>query len=274
VTGVLQRLDAQTLSTYRTERRVRRTLAGGSAGHGPIVAGPWTGEHGYEALYWIPFLRWAIDRYAVNPERVVAVARPGMASCYTGIAGRVVAASDVGRLGLSNAVTWRPTLISDLFGAFWSGRRSLDFFFRHTDFRYETPAARTTVKPECPADYAAVELYTGNAISESADNRALLDRVLERVAARMPVVMLDGASHDDAARVISGARLFAGTCGGFAWLAPFLGVETVALYDDGAALSTHLYAARYAYRKSRAARFSVLNIRALRSADCALDTVS
>jgi hypothetical protein len=185
----------------------------------------------------------------------------------------VVDASDLSRLGLSDAVAWGPSLMSDMFSAFWSGRRSLDFFLRHTDFRYGTPA-RTLTDSRFPQGYAAVELYTGTSIPESADNRALLDGLLERIAARMPVVTLDGASRDDAARVIAGARQFVGTCGGFAWLAPFLGVDTVALYDDDATLSTHLYAARYAYRKSRAARFSVLNIRALRSADCALDTTS
>ena len=28
---------------------------------------PWTSEVGYEALYWLPFLRWAMDRYALAP---------------------------------------------------------------------------------------------------------------------------------------------------------------------------------------------------------------
>ena len=32
--------------------------------------------------------------------------------------------------------------------------------------------------------------------------------------------------------LIARSRYFLGTCGGLAWLAPFLGVPTVAVYDD------------------------------------------
>jgi hypothetical protein len=65
-------------------------------------------------------------------------------------------------------------------------------------------------------------------------------------------------------QVIAGARLFLGTCGGLAWLAPLLGVETLAIYEDDRYLTAHLYAARYAYRYSGAAPFSALNVNALR----------
>jgi ADP-heptose:LPS heptosyltransferase len=65
-------------------------------------------------------------------------------------------------------------------------------------------------------------------------------------------------------RVIAGARLFVGTCGGLAWLAPLLGVETLAVYEDDRYLTAHLYASRYAYRYTRAARFSAVNVTALR----------
>lgn len=275
MSGLLTRIDAQMLSTYRAERRVRRTLAAAAARRRIIIAGPWTGECGYEALYWIPFLRWAVDRYGVNPERVIAISRASMAPCYAGIAARVANADEMGGLDMRNAVTWSPNLMFDLFSAFWNGRRSLDFFFRHTDFRYPVDVGRGC-PPSDREPYAAVELYTGRAVADTDGNRQLLRGVVERLSARMPIVTLDAADGRDTVRAIAGARQFVGTCGGFACLAPFLGVDTVALYDDddGRELSTHLYAARYAYRKSRAANFSTLNIRALRSADCALDTTA
>ena len=75
-------------------------------------------------------------------------------------------------------------------------------------------------------------------------------------------------------QVIAGARGFVGTCGGLAWLAPFLGVNTLAIYEDDRYLTAHLYAARYAYRKSGAAPFSTLNITALRDVSIALATAS
>ena len=58
--------------------------------------------------------------------------------------------------------------------------------------------------------------------------------------------------------MIAGARLFVGTCGGLAWLAPLLGVDTLAVYEDDRYLTAHLYAARYAFRRTGAARFSTL----------------
>ena len=56
-------------------------------------------------------------------------------------------------------------------------------------------------------------------------------------------------------QVIAGARQFIGTCGGLAWLAPLLGVDTIAVYEDDRYLTTHLYAAKYAYRRSDSGAF-------------------
>src|SRR5688500_14751114 len=70
-------------------------------------------------------------------------------------------------------------------------------------------------------------------------------------------------------RVIAGARLFLGTCGGLAWLAPLMGVDTLAVYEDDRYLTAHTYAARYAYRRTGAARFSLLSVAALRSVTAA-----
>ena len=46
----------------------------------PLIVGPWTGEVGYELLYWIPFVRWALTACRVSPERVIVVSRGGTAS--------------------------------------------------------------------------------------------------------------------------------------------------------------------------------------------------
>ena len=32
----------------------------------PIVIGPWVGEVGYELLYWIPFLNWALKEFGLE----------------------------------------------------------------------------------------------------------------------------------------------------------------------------------------------------------------
>jgi len=167
------RFDDHVLAPYRIERRVLRALSRETFGSRPIIAGPWTSEVGYEALYWLPFLGWAADRYGVGPDRLIALSRGGTQSWYGGLASRYVEIFDLvepeefarqgaarrergdqkqmalsefdlelvrratTRLGLAtgDVAVWHPGLMYQLFRAFWYGDRSLDFLLRHTDFR-------------------------------------------------------------------------------------------------------------------------------------------
>ncbi len=324
----VERFDDHVLTPYRTEHRVARVLAQAASSGRPIIVGPWTSEVGYEVLYWIPFLHWAVDRYGVQPGRVIALSRGGTQSWYGGIATRYVEIFDLvdpgefakqvagrrdrgdqkqmapsdfdcelvrlasERLGIHDAVVWHPGVMYQLFRAFWHGDRSLEFLFRHTHFRRVRAMEHASSGLALPPDYAAVKFYTGTALPDTDSNREVLRDLVRRLAARMPVVMLDTAwtvdEHRDygfegirgvttlkssldprtnlglQTRVVAGAKRFLGTCGGLAWLAPFLGVDTLAVYEDDRYLMAHMYAARYAYRRTRAARFSTLNIKALR----------
>jgi hypothetical protein len=47
-----------------------------------IVFGPWPGDTATELLYWVPFVRWAQRHFALDPERLVAVSRGGVAHWY------------------------------------------------------------------------------------------------------------------------------------------------------------------------------------------------
>src|SRR5688572_32368785 len=77
-------------AAFADEWRVEREIAAVARGRGPIIAGPWLSEVGFEVLYWIPFLRWFEDRYRVDRERVIAVSRGGVADWYRGVAARYV----------------------------------------------------------------------------------------------------------------------------------------------------------------------------------------
>ena len=57
-----------------------RALDDVARGQGPIVVGPWTGEVGFEVLYWIPFLEWFRTRWHVSPDRLVIMSRGGVES--------------------------------------------------------------------------------------------------------------------------------------------------------------------------------------------------
>jgi hypothetical protein len=55
----------------------RARLAELLAGEEPILAGPFTGEVGFELLYWNPFLRWVLRSYPELDGRLVVVSRGG-----------------------------------------------------------------------------------------------------------------------------------------------------------------------------------------------------
>src|SRR5687767_2389111 len=188
----LSRFDDHVLAPYRIERRVKRALASGASSGRPIIVGPWTSEVGYEALYWIPFLHWALDCYRIDRQRVIAVSRGGTEAWYRGVAGRYVDVFDcmgpdefagemrtrreqgdqkqlttsgldrhlaglvAERVGIRDAVVWHPGLMYQLFRSFWYGDRSLQFFLRHTDFDRTRAALTTAVHQPVPADLPAL----------------------------------------------------------------------------------------------------------------------
>jgi hypothetical protein len=65
-------------------------------------------------------------------------------------------------------------------------------------------------------------------------------------------------------QVIAGARGYLGTCGGLAWIATLLGVDTVAVYSDERFLVSHVFVASQIYRQVGAARFDPLDLGAAR----------
>jgi hypothetical protein len=194
------------------------------------------------------------------------------------------------RLGITHAEVWHPGLMYQLFRSFWYGDRSLEFLLRHAVVR-RMPGMDAPALP-LPPEYVAMKFYTGPAVPDTSRNRDALRTMVQHTAAGVPVVMLDTAwsvdEHRDyafedipgvttvrpsldpatnlgvQAQVIAGARRFVGTCGGLAWLAPLMGIETVAVYEDDRYLTAHLYAAKHLYRRSGAAQFSTLNLKGLR----------
>ena len=142
-----------------------------------------------------------------------------------------------------------------------------------------------------PRNYVAVKLYTGQTLPDTVETRRILSSLVADVSERSPVVLLDTGlavdQHTDyefsAGRVISarrwmtphnnlgvqtqiiaGARSFIGTCGGLAWLAPLLGVDTsVLLADTRNRLHAHLAVATRTYHRAKAAQFAAVDLRAL-----------
>lgn len=191
------------------------------------------------------------------------------------------------RCGLDAVRVCHPSLMYRLFRQFWLANRALDVVTTHTRFvRMSVPDLMD--RRDLPRRFVAVKFYTGAAIPDSPVHRATLRGIVQRLAQDSPVVLLDtGMALDEHAdyplagipnvtslrglltpqnnlavqtQVIAAASAFVGTCGSVAWLAPLLGVPTVAAYVEDKFLLSHLFVARHAYRQAGAASFLPLDL--------------
>ena len=330
-------------AAFGDEWQVERDIAAIARGRGPIIAGPWLSEVGFEVLYWIPFLRWFEDRYRIDRGRVIAVSRGGVGDWYGDLAARYVEIFDhlspeefgrrnrerhqreeaggqkqttIGPLddaliaaarsaaGVKDGAIFHPSLMYRLFGRFWYGNRALDLVTSHTRYMpvpgrtIAPPHLRTSAPPppsDLPDRYIAAKFYTGAALPGTPEARGALRELVRTAAARMPVVMLDTGmatdEHEDylfrdipnvlslrdhlvpatnlgvQTAAIAGAQGFIGTCGSLAWLAPLLGVDTLAVYSEERFLVSHIFFATQAYRQAGAARFDTLDLRSVTELD-------
>jgi hypothetical protein len=209
--------------TWAVERDIEKAVAGS----GRLLVGPWTGEVGYEVLYWVPFLRWLRAAYRLPAGRVIAVSRGGAGSWYSDIAADYVdalelmtpetfadrarslasdartpkqlAPSDLDR-EIVSGVTRRvgaevqvvhPSLMYRLFRAFWSGHASMSFLERHTRFTRVTPPQAFELSA-LPREYVCVKFYSARSLPGGDPSiRATLRSLVAALATRMPVVLLD-----------------------------------------------------------------------------------
>ena len=286
-----------------------------------VVVGPWLSEVGFEALYWIPFLRWVQAAFRLDSSRVVAVSRGGVESWYRGIADRYVEIwnhvepAEFARRTAERGATKQldvsafdrdlvqmverslgervtvvhPSLMYRLFSLFWSGQRAQSFLDAHT--RFEPMVADSILDAQrLPREYVAVKFYAARSLPDTAEVRRALAWLMDSLAERTNVVLLDtGLVLDEHAdysfgasgrvvsarqwmtpannlgvqtQIIAGAQAFIGTCGSLAWLAPMLGVSTSAVYADPKWLHAHLGVMLRACHRAGAARFAALDLRA------------
>ena len=189
-----------------------------------------------------------------------------------------------------------PSLMFRWFAPFWSGQETVGFVEGHT--RFARMMAPDVQPPQpLPEGYAAVKLYSARSLPDSPAVRAQVEALLDGLSARLPVVHLDtGLGIDDHAdyavrgargvslsgrfdartnlavqtRIVAGARLYVGTCGSLAWLAPLLGVPTLPLFTDASFLHAHLHVARRIYGRVSAASFSPLDLTGIVDAGLAI----
>jgi len=188
----------------------------------PILIGPWTGEVGFELLYWIPFLEWVRARWQLSPEREVIVSRGGVAAWYGRSADRYVdifelfsadefrgavaeekrkhrrpGAFDervteavIRHRGLGEVDMLHPGLMFRAFAPYWSDEAGYALIDQFTRPRLLQPPVETLQKP-LPADYVAVRFYFSESFPATPENRLFARSVVSSIAERTTVVLLN-----------------------------------------------------------------------------------
>jgi hypothetical protein len=205
-------------AAWSVEREIDAVVNGART----IVVGPWLSEVGFEALYWVPFLRWVKAAFRLDPSRVIAVSRGGVGSWYEGIAARYVEIWDhvepaeYGRRASERGATKQlevsafdreivqtversigervavlhPSLMYRLFSLFWSGQRAQSFLDAHTRFEPIAPP-KILEDGQLPRDYVAVKFYAARSLPDTPDVRRTLAWFVDSLAERTSVVLLD-----------------------------------------------------------------------------------
>ena len=313
-----EKLEALLPRQVAEKIRVKERLERIAAGDRPIVVGPWTGEVGYELLYWAPFVRWFAHQYELDPGRFRVISRGGPVSWYGGVADRYIdalsffspdefrqrvgarawmkqdqvtaldreilrrarTALEVRRISLLH-----PSLMFRLLKGFWGTRLGLNEVLTHTSYSRLTPPPPVAGLPH---RYTAVRFYFRSSFPDTAANRVLVGRVLSALTTHTDVVVLNpgfrlddhydyewkfgGRIHaidhllvpernlDVQTAVIARAEAFVGSYGGFSYLAPLLGVKSIAFYSEHTFKTAHLELAEHVFESVGGASLTVLNV--------------
>jgi hypothetical protein len=303
------------------EQRVAERLTRLSQSRLPIVVGPWTGEVGFELLYWIPFLQWVRETYPFDGDRLIVLSRGGVRSWYGHFSDqyeeifnfcspaafrgpatdekkqRFIRSFDrelikqvMRARGITRCHVLHPTLMYGVYGSLWRYTTTVAHLLTRARFRL-LPAIDTSrlSMPPLPARYVAVRFYFSDCFPDTPENRGFAARVVDGLAARGDVVLLNSDlvvddhrdfSPERRARVhvlsthmepatnlalqtvaISRASAFVGTYGGYSYLAPFYGVSSVAFHSHSTFNRHHLDLAHRVFQRLGPARLVSVDVR-------------
>ena len=197
----------------------------------PIVIGPWRSEVGFEVLYWLPWLAWLRERYKIEPERLFVIARGGSGVWYDALhvvdlydyvlVGQVrkamlADAQAHGSIKQQRVTTWERKLVAlmahDLgvrryhwlhpswcyraLTPWWEGRMGHQTVLSRLRFGVlSVPHPPLTLA--LPEKFVAVRFYARHTWPMTEDLRAWTATLVDRLASRIPVVLLDTTSEAD-----------------------------------------------------------------------------
>lgn len=264
VLGSTQSISQQAV----TQQQVMQRLSRIAAGTRPILVGPWAGEVGFELIYWIPFVRWFVEHFAVDPARLVVVSRGGPVSWYGELATRYLDVLDLAGLHgttpdgatlkqrrisprdrrLLRVVSQRigavpsvlhPAYLYGMVATYLDGQTGVRPLLQTLRYRAIAPPPRTLV-PGLPAEYVAAKFYFSAAFPDTAANRRFVEDILSRVPGGLPVVLLNqGAAVDDHGQYADARHLSLASLGAAMTPANNLEVQTAVVGHARAFVGTY-----------------------------------
>ena len=341
--GKLRDAEKRLAGADTQEARETRALVEKLSKHeGPILVGPWVSEAGFELLYWIPFLRWACAAGGLRPEQITVVSRGGSAPWYRPFAahyedvfthfspeefrarnearvndrGGRLKHTDVSEFdreilervkqarGIQAPELLHPSVMYRLFHLFWMQHVPVTLIESFTVFSMlpESPD-EAAIRRQLPDRYVCAKFYGNTALPDSAENRAFVASMLERLASASDVVLLDtGVAFDDHAdyprltrsrlhpidrlmtaetnlavqtAAIRGAQGYVGTYGGFSYLAPLCGTDAVTFYSHPQGFRfDHLEVAKRVFAGMGAGGFTEIDVRRVNALQLAFGDAS
>ena len=226
------RHGASLLLAHVESARVSRQLQALAADGRTILAGPWLGEVGFELLYWAPFLAWFVERFAIEPSRLLVLSRGGTQPWYpVGVRyqdvldyvtpeafkaqhdkrvielgeqkqsrltafDRELVAMAAAAAGSPDVVMLHPAAMYHVLRPFWWGHVGTSWVHAHARYRQFARLPREPIA-EVPDSYVAVKFYFNDCFPATAGNRAFVRETIAALAARGPVVSLSGGLRLD-----------------------------------------------------------------------------
>jgi len=207
-------------SSASQEEALERALAAVRA-DADVLVGPWTGEVGFELLYWIPFLAW-LAQQGPGGRRMVVVSRGGTACWYRHLTSRYVDILDLmspeefrtqtagkkkqydarrpfdrevlirarEQLGLEDGPVVHPSAMFRLFAELWRRRAAVDLVESFSVFRRLTAPPDGERPAGLPSNYVVAKFYFSKAFPDTQNNRAFVAKTLRCVSGQTPVALL------------------------------------------------------------------------------------
>ena len=193
--------------------------------------------------------------------------------------------------GLQGAALLHPSLMYALFDPFWLQRAPVTLVEAFTVFAPIAPVPASGIRSSLPSRYMAAKFYGNGALPSTPETREFVSNYLSELTQHTDVVLLNSAQqfddHDDfvpaphprlhridhlmpaaqnlavQTEVIQHAAGYVGTYGGFSYLAPLCGVNSLALYAraDGFRFD-HLDVAKRVFASLRCGTVTEVDIRA------------